>query len=212
MEAVEKLKSKADLHLARKFWHFVGVMTIVIIYHNVDRVTGLKYSLTAALVSCVVDISRIRFEKFNNIILYFFGSFMRESEKHSVSGNTFLLLGAFVTIYVFDPEIAKLSLFFLATADPLASYIGVKYGKDKILGNKSLQGSMAAFVCCMVIAAVYFYSKNLMVERLVIVSLLAGLIGAASELISVGKLDDNLTLPILSSTFLFILFSMFGAF
>jgi diacylglycerol kinase (CTP) len=211
MEAAEKLKSKADLHIARKFWHFLGVMSIIVIYHNVARVTGLKICLGFALLFTAFDLLRIKNEKINQIMLKVFGSLMRESERYAISGNTFLLLGTFVTIYVFDPEIAKLSLFFLATADPLASYIGVKYGKDKIVGNKSLQGSAAAFVSCMLVSAIYFYSKNIMVERIVIVSILAGLIGAASELICVGKLDDNLTLPIISSSFLFVLFSMFGA-
>ncbi len=211
MDAVQKLKSKADLHIARKFWHFVGVMIIIITYHNVDRIMGLKICLAFTLVSTSLDILRLKNKTFNDYILKFFGMFMRESERTSASGTTFLLLGAFVTIYVFDPEIAKLSLFFLATADPLASFFGVKYGKDKILGEKSLQGSAAAFLVCMFISALYFYSKNIMVERIMIVSILAGLIGAASELISVGKLDDNLTLPILSSAFLFVLFSTFGA-
>jgi dolichol kinase len=42
--------------------------------------------------------------------------------------------------------------------------------------------------------------------------LLAGLVGAFAELIPIGKLDDNLTLPLMSAVGLSILFYFFGFF
>lgn len=102
-------------------------------------------------------------------------------------------------------------MFFLAFADPIASYFGIMYGKDKILREKSLQGFLAAFVVCSLLTFAFLNSYDLFAERMVLISLLGGLIGALAELIPIGKLDDNLTLPVLSAVSLWGLFSLFGA-
>ncbi len=39
-------------------------------------------------------------------------------------------------------------------------------------------------------------------------SLLAGVAGSLSELVPIGKLDDNLTFPVLSSVLIWILFNV----
>jgi len=49
-----------------------------------------------------------------------------------------------------------------------------------------------------------------MVERLLMASLIAGLIGAVSELLPIGKLDDNFTFPVVSGTLLWMMFLLFG--
>jgi dolichol kinase len=51
-----------------------------------------------------------------------------------------------------------------------------------------------------------------MVERIVLVSILGGLIGAASELIQLRKFDDNMTFPIFAAFGLYVLFVVFGGF
>ncbi len=137
---------------------------------------------------------------------------MREHERHGFAGTTYLLLGVLIIIAFFPKPVCILSLLFLAVADPLASLVGILYGKDKICGPKSLQGSSAAFSACTVIAGIYFFTHHLMIDRLVIVSLLAGVIGAISELIPIFNIDDNLTFPIVSSGFLHALFWLFGGF
>lgn len=104
----------------------------------------------------------------------------------------------------------SLTLILLATADPLASYFGLRYGKDQLFGKKTLQGSLAAFFSSVIISAIFYFSRGLMVDRLLIVSLLSGLIAAVSELLPIGRLDDNLTFPILSSTCLLGVFYIFG--
>jgi dolichol kinase len=113
---------------------------------------------------------------------------------------------------IFPRPVVSLTLLFLAFADPIASLVGIKYGKDKIFGQKSIQGFIAAFFVCVGITFFYFLFFSSMTGRLIVVSLLAGLVGACSELIPIGKLDDNLTLPVLSAVGLSILFYFFGIF
>lgn len=206
----EKLKTKKDIHLTRKIWHFSGVMFIAVLYNNLTRQEALTAVIVCAALALATDLARLNIPKVNQVFVKLASSVMRERERNNFNGTTALLFGVFIIVYLFPERIVKLSLFFLAIADPIASYYGVKYGKDKILGDKSLQGTTAAFVSCTIIAAVFYYSSGLMTERILIVSLLTGLIGAFSEAINAGKLDDNLTFPVINSILLFFLFNVFG--
>ncbi len=59
-----------------------------------------------------------------------------------------LFTAGVIVAFIFPHDVTILTLLFLAFADPLASYFGIKYGKDKIFGHKSVQGSLAAFIIC----------------------------------------------------------------
>lgn len=209
----EKLKTKKDVHLARKIWHFLGVLFIVVIYHNLSRQNALFYSLLFSFISLGLDIARLNIPNVNKYVIKFMNPVMREQEKSTYAGTTWLLFGTFVIIYIFPEPIVKMSLFFLATADPIASYYGIKHGKDKIFnGKKSLQGTFAAFVCCTIIAALFYSIEGVMTERILIVSLLTGIVGAFSEAVTVGKVDDNLSFPVINSFLVFALVKLFGGF
>lgn len=150
--------------------------------------------------------------RLNQATMRVFGTVMRQHESKAFSGLSYLLLGAIILLAFFDRHVITLSLLFLAIGDPLASYVGIRYGRDRILGNKTLQGTLAAFFACSFIAGVYYYLNGIMTERLLIVAPVSGLIGAATELIPVWKLDDNLTCPVLSALGLTALFYLYGGF
>ena len=204
-------RKRTDLHLARKFWHFLGVFTIIIIYHNMPHNDALKIMGLITFGTLTSEILRLNFRPINKFVKRYFHPLMRDTERNAFTGVTALFIGTFIIIAIFPRDIVRISLYFLAAADPIASYFGIRYGKDKLLQNKSLQGTMAAFVVCTIISVLFFATHNLMSDRLIISSLLAGLIGATSELVSVGKLDDNFTIPVVSATFLWLMFYVFGA-
>lgn len=205
------LKRKTDLHVARKVWHCIGILVMAAIY-NLAGHQGAWFILIAAIALVVpLDMLRQSRPALNGALVKVFAPVMRTHERNAISGWTYLLLGALFLMLFHDKHLITLTLLFQAFGDPLASYFGIRYGKDKIIGNKSLQGTMAAFVVCTIIAAIYFYANNLMLERFLIVAPLAGLIGALAELAPVGRLDDNLTFPIFSGTLLWVLFQVYGA-
>jgi dolichol kinase len=199
------------MHLARKTWHMLGVLIMVLIHQRVSRETAIILLLATMLVFVVPDVIRQYSSKLNNIFVGLFQSVIREGEVHKLSGNSYLITGVLLVVLLFPPKIVSLTLLFLAFADPIASCIGILYGKDKILGQKSLQGFLAAFGVCTLATFGYLYAHNMLVDRIVVISLLAGLIGAFSELLPIGKLDDNLTLPVMSALGLVLLFKLFGA-
>lgn len=195
-----------DLHLVRKAWHIATGLSGLIVYYNSDYSlqSVANFLLIFSLVAFAVEFLRLRNEKMNMFLMSVMRPFMRESEKTSVSGLPFYALGVGLTLTLFPERIAILSVLFLIFADPIASVIGILYGKDKILPNKSLQGTLAAFTVCYLITMVYgmrFSNPNM---SLLCFSLLAGVVGSFSELCS-RYIDDNLSIPVISGTMLYLI-------
>ena len=206
------MKRKSDLHLTRKIWHFAGTLLIAGIYYKVSHSTAIQLMALAAALFTTLDLLRKQLPSLNQILVSIFSPVMRESERNQIAGTTYLLNGVFITMLIFPKSIIILTLIMLGTADPIASFTGLKYGKDKILGNKTLQGSLAAFVVSTIVAAVFYFLTNTMTERLMIVSLLSGLVGTFSELIPIAKIDDNFTFPLLCASGLWGIYYLFGGF
>ena len=94
----------------------------------------------------------------------------------------------------------------LAIGDPICNIIGIKYGKNKLIGSKSFQGSIAGFIACTIVSAVYFKLMDIMTSKLILASLLSGFIGALAEVIPID-IDDNFMIPVVSSILLWGLFT-----
>ena len=207
------LANRSDIHIIRKIWHMGMGLTALYIYTLLPYSTkewGLAASVIAA-VGLIVDLLRLKNSKFNDLMMKAGGIFYRKSEYNSLSGLPFYALGCGMSLYFFEEKIALLSVLFLVFADPISSYFGVRYGKDKILPNKSLQGTMAGFCVCYILALVWGLYHSGSSLNLLGFSLLAGAVGAISELLSVF-IDDNLTIPVVSGlglTLLNLLFHIF---
>ncbi len=202
-------KNRSDLHVARKIWHMAGVFTIFSGWVLLPYWIAILLLVIAWFMFVPVDIIRQKNKLVNQNLTQMFRPIMRSNELNRLAGTTYLLTGVILIALIFNRGVVAVSLLFLAFADPLASYIGIKYGKDKIFGHKSVQGFMAAFVVCAVVCFLYLYYNHIS-EHLLLASILAGLIGALAELIPLGKIDDNFTMPVLSSIGLTILFYFFG--
>ncbi len=203
-------KKRSDIHWARKIWHMITVFSIFLTYQLVSYDTAVIIAIVAVVLLIPFDFLRLRYEKLNQIACAIMGPLMRNHEVKSAAGTSYLIAGVSLIIIVFPKPIAALAILFLAFADPLASYVGIRYGRDRILGNKTIQGFLAAFAICTLLTFAYLWSLDVGLSRRLVVSFLAGFVGAMAELLPVGKLDDNLTMPILSATGLWLVFNIFG--
>lgn len=205
------LKNRSDLHVARKVWHMSGVFTMFAAWIFLPYWVSMTLLIVGWLLFVPADFLRQKNPQINRSIMTVFRPIMRSNELNRLAGTTYLITGTLLITIFFNKGVVALSLLFLAFADPIASYVGIKYGKDKLFGHKSVQGFIAAFVVCAVLCFIFLF-YNQVHEYILIVSLLAGLIGALAELIPLAKLDDNFTMPVVSSIGLSILFYFFGYF
>jgi len=199
------LRMRSDLHLTRKVWHISTGLIGLLIYKK----SGFTPEFTAtALLSIAVaaflfELLRLKNEKVNQLAMLLMKPVMRESERNSVSGLPFYALGVSLALFFFPERIAILAILFLIFADPIASFIGILYGRDKILPNKSLQGTVAAFSVCYIATIVYGLIYVGPSMNLLIFAVAAGIIGCLSEMCS-QFIDDNLCIPVVSGLGLFL--------
>jgi dolichol kinase len=154
--------------------------------------------LAIALAGFAADLARKKNKHFNAVVLRFMGPLMRRSEREGLSGLPFYALGCALSLYFYHEDLAILSIMFLIFSDPISSFFGVLYGKDKILPNKSLQGAVAGFFTCYLITLFYLMNTTTVGIHILVFAIVSGIIGASSELISAFNIDDNLTIPVLS--------------
>ncbi|MDG0817058.1 hypothetical protein NWE73_11820 [Bdellovibrio sp. PAP01] len=189
-----------------------GVFSMFLAYVYLPPAVSMTILAISWCLFVPFDFLRQKYPALNDWVLHAFKPIMRQSEARNLAGTTYLLSGVLLVDILFPRPVVALTLLFLAFADPIASYFGILYGKDKIFGHKSIQGFMAAFFVCTALTLIYLLAHNYLTDRLIVVSLLAGLVGAFAELIPIGKLDDNLTLPLMSAVGISILFYFFGFF
>lgn len=204
-------KKRSDVHIARKIWHMAGVTIFFIGWTLFPFWLSMTLLILAWFVFVPADLVRLYNPNLNKIVTRWFKPIMRKNELDRPAGTTYLLTGVIFIGCLFPSQIVGLSLLFLAYADPIASYIGIRHGKDKIFGHKSVQGFVAAFVVCFIVTYAFLYLKNIS-DYILIVSLISGLIGALAELIPIAKIDDNFTMPVLSSIGLYFVFTFFNIF
>lgn len=126
-----------------------------------------------------------------------FYSIIREMERDGAfpgKGAIFFFIGVLFCLAFFGDAIAPVAIVVLAVLDSVSTIVGKKYGKTKLIGKKSLEGTTAGIVASVVV--LLFIVQPV---AAVVVSVVSGL----AELVS--PVDDNLTIPVVACICLFLL-------
>ncbi len=208
------LANRSDLHISRKLWHVAtGSVGILLFFMaNIETKTLAKLGLSFALFAFIVEILRLNNSKLNTFFLKYARVLLRKNEQNSISGLPYYALGVGLSLLLFQTHMAVLSVFFLVFADPMSSLVGIKFGKNKFLPNKSVEGSLAFGLICTFITFLYLKSYGVNEYNFFLFSIGAGIVGSLSEIASAFKVNDNLTIPILSGFGLMILNSILPVF
>lgn len=119
-----------------------------------------------------------------------------------MAGTTPLLWGAALVSLYFPPQITQLALWLLAFVDPAASIVGVLWGKHRLFNNKSWEGFIGGLVAGLLVSLILGYPLG--------ISLILAVMASVAELITIADWDDNFTLPILTASGAFWLFTFLG--
>ena len=180
--------------IGRKIYHVLGGLILVAAYVKLGRGTGLVAILLLLVSATAIDYSRVKIPSFNAFFYSHFSRFIRESERNKLTGTPPYLLGILLTLAIYDVPVAAYAVAFLACGDVSATTVGERYGTIKISGCKSLQGTVA-FVAAAVLAGMLINSLLYPISLPVI---LAGALCAAVVEILPLRIDDNLTIPVVS--------------
>lgn len=145
------------------------------------------------LLFVIAEVLRFVSPVFKLLFVKFFGYLLREHESTKLTGSTYLLFSSLACIIIFKLEISIAAITFLVLGDTAAALVGKHWGKHKIINKKTLEGSSAFFLLCII--------SSFFIPQLTFAVALAGAITATLvELFFPPKfIDDNLSIPFFSA-------------
>ena len=110
----------------------------------------LFLALTAGAI--VLDVLRIHERRVRTFFRQFFGEMIREHERLSLLGSTYLLLASLLAIELFPQPIAATAIGFTVLGDAMGALVGRAWGRHKMF-HKSLEGGLGCLAACLAWAA-----------------------------------------------------------
>ena len=178
--------------ISRKVIHIFNIIIPLFhIYIFKDKIDMIIF-LSAMVIFCFfIEIFRYQNSFISKIFIRYLSIMMRNFEKQgSLTGATWVFVGALITIVIIPRPFCILALFFLAFGDTLAALIGMKFPFIKI-GSKTLSGSLACFTICLFIGLILDFKISLEI-------ILIGAFAATIAELASMKINDNLLIPLLS--------------
>jgi len=178
--------------LKRKAFHLLSLI-YVFGYWYLDK-TIVIWGLAAAIaVVGLLELLRFNVPKFNDFFCNNFKGFYRPDEAKKVSGLLGTLSGALIAILLFSNKYMVFASFlYLSFGDSSAALVGKTIGKHKTFFGKSLEGSLACFIACLICGLFIFNWKF---------ALLGAVIATAVEALP-WKINDNFWMQIINAAVL----------
>ena len=182
----------------RKSIH-LGSIVVPVAAAFVDRTTMVLVLASVAIFLIVTDFMKLRHHRFKTMFLSIFGRMLRESEQSgAMTASTIIVTSSALTILIFRREIAVAVLVFVVLGDSAAALVGRHLGRIRLLGKRTVEGSMAMLLACLFASSGLMYASAYLGWSLTVLSLVVGsVVATIAELIEL-PLDDNLRIPILA--------------
>ena len=194
--------ARTATEIERKTFHLFGLL-VPLVYQfllgrgwSQDQCTQLCWSITA--VAWISDLMRLYIPVVRDN--WPLAGILREKEQTQLTGSCYFSLGCTLAINMFSPAVACASICFLVVGDMAAALIGVAYGGEACVvklgreGKKSLEGSVAMFISCVLIGKILFFQLPLAEYAVVVGAAVATVV----ELWEPFAINDNLTIPVMS--------------
>ena len=195
--------------LLRKSIHLISI-SIAVIYYFVTRELALTILIPLTTLSLILDLARYLSPAYKKYLYSIVGFMLREHEINSkkiiLSGATYVLIAALVTVLFFPKAFVILGIAVLIFGDIFAALIGRKFGRHKFL-FKSLEGTISFFIFGSLIMLLTPKIEGSLTEYLIGFAAVA--VAAIIENVSNGWADDNLTVPLAVCGTMTILYSIF---
>jgi dolichol kinase len=171
----------------RKVFHAFNATALAVAVVALDPSDGLLLGALAALVVVllIADLFRLRNVQANRLFFKAFAALASPREARGIASSTWYAIGLLGAFALFSREIGVSSVLVLGLADPLAGYVGRRFGRRPLLGG-TLEGTLTFLVIAAVILAARHPAP---------VALVAAAVSALAER-RAWPLDDNLAVPL----------------
>lgn len=195
--------TKTAMEIERKVFHLCGLL-VPLIYQVLLQLGWSQWACLSIVWSITISGASVDMMRVHIPFVarnWPLKSILREKEQNHLCGGTYFSLGCTLAIHFFAPVIAMTSIIFLVMGDMAAALIGRSFGRSIVNigvgpgGKKSVEGSAAMFIVCMVFGCSIFSQVHLREYPVFCASLVATLV----ELYEPFGINDNVCIPFLSS-------------
>lgn len=186
-----------DENFKARWWRVATrpfAILFVIFYIFYSQGVALVIIGIVALVFIGLDVSRIIHKQTDELLTERIKLIFKKSESKKFSSMTIFLCAAFITMLLFEKNIAISALVFLIFGDIFSKIFGLAFGRHKIF-DKSLEGTLAYVGSVLIIGYILFTLLNINLGILIVGGITAPLV----ELFSF-QLNDNFTVSLISGT------------
>lgn len=183
---------------ARSVFHVAGAALAILL---------IEYLPTALLLTCAaaayagtfwtLEIARRRSAAANVALMKFFKPLAHAHEAARVNSSTWYASALVLLTLTRSPVLCLVAVAILGIGDPMAAFIGRRYGRIKLLHGRSLEGTLAFFVSGTVVAVglLRLFHPALGLGLSLGISVAAAAFGAIAEVLSL-RIDDNFSVPL----------------
>lgn len=197
--------------IVRKLLHLISLSFLVVYAVFSEYFTHKKALLALSLMLIILfelEYVRIELRKKIPIIGWLNDRFRRERENQYLGGEVFFLIGAIISLAVFDVRIAFTAILMTTFGDLAASIIGIRFGRTWLFKDRALEGILAEFIINLGIGFLFlrmfvqgsdwwWQSLTLMGQPIWSIIIVMASVATIVE-VAVSRIDDNLLVPVIS--------------
>ena len=173
----------------------VGVLSVELL---LTPTLALWVAILFSVYAWTTELVRRISPKFNERVMAFYGAVAHPHEHHRINSATWYCTALLILASFFEMYQIALALAVLGFADPAAALIGRRWGKIKLINNRTLEGTLTfiatGFLVSLAVMTIW-HNGQFTFAQILILSLSASFCGAIGELFA-GRLDDNILTPV----------------
>lgn len=192
-----ELPSVRPTNYARSGFHVLAGIIALLVVQFLPWVLVLAIPGALCLVAWTLEISRRFSDRWNDRMMRLFSQVAHPHERYRVNSSTWFLTALTFLATLGHPIPGAMAVMVLGFGDPAAALIGRRWGRTKLVNNRSLEGTVAfalvAFLACIVVLGIFH--GDLAATTMLLIAALAAVVGALVELFS-RRIDDNFAIPV----------------
>jgi len=186
--------------IGRRLFHVVAGSCIPLAGIFLSETVMIWALAILAAQGLVLDLVRLRVGWLNALFMRSMAPLLKEDEAAHITGATYMLIAALIVFVLYGKEVGIPVMFFLSLGDPAAAMMGRRMPGPRILGKSP--GGTAAFIGVGAIAVAVLLATDGIDHHW---ALWVGVtVAGVVELVSIPP-DDNLAIPLLAGTAMFLL-------
>lgn len=188
-------------NVSRSVFHFGAALASVLVVEALPGPNSMRIiAATIAVLAWTLEISRrfsVRSDRFS---WWLFGRMAHPHERKRINSATWYSTALLALALPGSAVAAAVGLAVLGVADPVAGFVGRRWGRHRLVQSRTLEGSLgfvaAGLLAAVVVLVVWHWELGPGVIALLAV---ASVLPAAVAELVVRRVDDNLAIPVVAA-------------